>query len=102
MKKSLPLNLGPCPLAVVPGVKVNPFVEKKRLETRFEAHLQREHQGSVSLLVLDVGVSSRILKEKSDNLSRVLVPDSEVQSSVRLGRRPDVLEGDVDVKLVLL
>ena len=77
-------------------------MEKKRLETRFEAHLQREHQGSVSLLVLDVGVSSRILKEKSDNLSRVLVPDSEVQSSVRLGRRPDVLEGDVDVKLVLL
>ena len=76
-------------------------MEKKRLETCFEAQLQSKHQGSVSLLVLDVGVSSRILQEKSDNLW-ALVPDSKVQSSVRLGRRPDVLEGDVDVKLVLL
>ena len=88
-------------MAVVPVVKVNPVVENKRLETRFEAHLQCEHQGSVSLLVLDVGVSSRILQEKSNNLW-ALVPDSKVQSSVGLGRRPDVLEGDVDVKLVLL
>ena len=76
-------------------------MKNKRLETRFEAHLQCEHQGSVSLLVLDVGVSSRILQEKSDNLW-ALVPDSKVKSSVRLGGRPDVLEGDVDVKLVLL
>ena len=88
-------------MAVVPGVKVNPVVKNKRLETCLEAHLQSEHKGSVSLLVLDVGVNSRILQEKPDNLW-ALVPDSEVQSSVRLGRRPDVLEGDVDVKLVLL
>ena len=76
-------------------------MEKKRLETRFEAHLQCEHQGSVFLLVLDVGVSSRILQEKPDNLW-TLVPDSEVQSSVELSGRPDVLEAGVDVKLVLL
>ena len=76
-------------------------MKNKRLETCLEAHLQCEHQGSVSLLVLDVGVSSRILQEKSDNLW-ALVPDCKVQSSVRLGRRPDVLEGDVDVKLVPL
>ena len=83
MKNSLPLNLGLCPLVVVPGVKVNPVVKNKRLETRLEAHLQSEHQGSVSLLVLDVGVSSRILQEKPDNL-RALVPDCKVQGSVGL------------------
>ena len=101
VEKSLPLNLGPCPLAVVPGVKVNPVMKNKRLETCLEAHLQCEHQGSVSLLVFDIGVNSRILQEKSNNLW-ALVPDSKVQSSVRLGRRPDVLEAGVDVKLVLL